>query len=62
MNFVTASEASDLFVVERFDTQTYERRFLTYGPTDFATANTRADYYQREFGRDGRYRYSVQWA
>ena len=52
----------DLFYVERFNTRTYERRILSYPPSDFATATTRATHYQRTFGRDGRYRYAVEMA
>ena len=52
----------DLFYVERFDKSTFERKILSYPPSDFATASTRAAYYQREFGHDGRYRYAVEMA
>ena len=53
--------ACDLFRVLRTDTETWERRFLTYGPSDFATATRRAEYYQQTFGHSGRYDYRVEF-
>ena len=58
----TTLTGCDLFRVLRTDTETWEQRFLTYGPTDFATATQRARYYQQTFSRSGRYDYRVEFA
>ena len=58
---LTSNEACDLFRVLRTDTETWERRYLTYPASDFATASRRADYYQSTFGHGGRYDYRVSF-